>query len=142
MDATEFVLANITEFGMIDMYTVDQLRDAGVGLVLYPLSAFRAANKAAMNVYQHIRKEGTQKMCSTPCRPVRNCTTASVIMIMKENWTNSIKNIKMAKKEEKQFVPKKSVALSGVAAGNTALASVGRSGNDLHYRGYDILGSG
>ncbi|MGB3452251.1 MAG: 2-methylcitrate synthase [Moheibacter sp.] len=45
----------------------------------------------------------------------------------------------MAKKEEKQFVPKKSVALSGVAAGNTALASVGRSGNDLHYRGYDIL---
>lgn len=45
----------------------------------------------------------------------------------------------MAKKEEKKFVPKKSVALSGVAAGNTALASVGRSGNDLHYRGYDIL---
>jgi 2-methylcitrate synthase len=37
------------------------------------------------------------------------------------------------------FKPKKSVALSGVAAGNTALASVGRSGNDLHYRGYDIL---
>jgi 2-methylcitrate synthase len=35
--------------------------------------------------------------------------------------------------------PKKSVALSGVAAGNTALCSVGRSGNDLHYRGYDIL---
>lgn len=45
----------------------------------------------------------------------------------------------MAKKQEKTFVPKKSVALSGVAAGNTALASVGRSGNDLHYRGYDIL---
>lgn len=55
------VLANITEFGMIDMYTVDQLREAGVGLILYPLSAFRAANKAAMNVYQHLRKEGTQK---------------------------------------------------------------------------------
>ena len=36
--------------------------------------------------------------------------------------------------------PKKSVALSGVAAGNTALCTVGRSGNDLHYRGYDILG--
>lgn len=46
----------------------------------------------------------------------------------------------MAKKEEQPtFKPKKSVALSGVAAGNTALASVGRSGNDLHYRGYDIL---
>lgn len=55
------VLANITEFGMIKMYTVDELREAGVELVLYPLSAFRAANKAALNVYQHIRNEGTQK---------------------------------------------------------------------------------
>jgi methylisocitrate lyase len=55
------VLANITEFGMIPLYTIDELRDAGVGLVLYPLSAFRAANKAAQNVYAHIRKDGTQK---------------------------------------------------------------------------------
>ena len=44
----------------------------------------------------------------------------------------------MAEKK-KAFKPKKSVALSGVAAGNTALCTVGRSGNDLHYRGYDIL---
>jgi len=55
------VLANITEFGMIPMYTIDELRDAGVELVLYPLSAFRAANKAAQTVYEHIRKDGTQK---------------------------------------------------------------------------------
>lgn len=55
------VLANITEFGMIPMYTLDELRDAGVEMALYPLSAFRAANKAAQNVFQHIRKEGTQK---------------------------------------------------------------------------------
>ena len=41
--------------------------------------------------------------------------------------------------ETPTFKPKKSVALSGVAAGNTALCSVGKSGNDLHYRGYDIL---
>lgn len=41
--------------------------------------------------------------------------------------------------EEKQFKPKKSVVLSGVAAGNTALATVGQNGNELHYRGYDIL---
>ena len=54
------VLANITEFGMINMYTVDELKAAGVGLILYPLSAFRAANKAAQNVYEHIRKDGTQ----------------------------------------------------------------------------------
>jgi len=55
------VLANITEFGMIKMYTVEELKAAGVGLVLYPLSAFRAANKAALNVYTHLRAEGTQK---------------------------------------------------------------------------------
>ena len=62
VDATGIpVLANITEFGMIPMYTVDELSKAGVQLILYPLSAFRAANKAAENVYQHIRKEGTQK---------------------------------------------------------------------------------
>lgn len=62
VDATGIpVLANITEFGMIPMYTVDELRNAGVELILYPLSAFRAANKAAENVYHHIRKDGTQK---------------------------------------------------------------------------------
>src|SRR5580704_3871232 len=44
------VLANITEFGMTPLYTVEELRSVGVGLVLYPLSAFRAANKAAENV--------------------------------------------------------------------------------------------
>ncbi len=54
------VLANITEFGMINLYTVEELKDAGVELILYPLSAFRAANKAAQNVYQHIRQDGTQ----------------------------------------------------------------------------------
>lgn len=62
VDATGIpVLANITEFGMIPMYNLGELSAAGVGLVLYPLSAFRAANKAAENVYQHIRKDGTQK---------------------------------------------------------------------------------
>lgn len=62
VDATGIpVLANITEFGMIKMYTADELKEAGVGLILYPLSAFRAANKAALNVFEHIRKDGTQK---------------------------------------------------------------------------------
>lgn len=61
-DATGIpVLANITEFGMISLYTREELKQAGVELILYPLSAFRAANKAAQNVYQHIRKDGTQK---------------------------------------------------------------------------------
>ncbi len=55
------ILANITEFGMTPLWTVDELRNAGVSLVLYPLSAFRAANKAAQTVYESIRKEGTQQ---------------------------------------------------------------------------------
>lgn len=55
------VLANITEFGQTPLWTVDELAKAGVSLVLYPLSAFRAANKAAQNVYQHLRTDGSQK---------------------------------------------------------------------------------
>ena len=54
------ILANITEFGDTPLYTVDELRGAGVAIVLYPLSAFRAMNKAAETVYQAIRKDGTQ----------------------------------------------------------------------------------
>lgn len=55
------VLANITEFGATPLFTTSQLADAGVSIALYPLSAFRAANKAALNVYQTLRNEGTQQ---------------------------------------------------------------------------------
>lgn len=55
------VLANITEFGKTPLFTVEELRSAGVAIVLYPLSAFRAMNKAAERVYETIRREGTQK---------------------------------------------------------------------------------
>jgi methylisocitrate lyase len=55
------VLANITEFGKTPLFTTDELRSAGVSLVLYPLSAFRAMNKAALRVYETVRREGTQK---------------------------------------------------------------------------------
>ncbi|ATU68691.1 methylisocitrate lyase [Piscinibacter gummiphilus] len=55
------VLANITEFGKTPLFTVDELRSAGCGMVLYPLSAFRAMNKAAEAVYTAIRRDGHQK---------------------------------------------------------------------------------
>ncbi len=55
------VLANITEFGATPLFTVEELRSAGVGLVLYPLSAFRAMSAAALKVYEAIRRDGTQK---------------------------------------------------------------------------------
>ena len=55
------VLANITEFGSTPLFTVDELRTADVSMVLYPLSAFRAMNQAALKVYQAMRKDGTQQ---------------------------------------------------------------------------------
>ncbi|HYM86820.1 MAG TPA: methylisocitrate lyase, partial [Pseudoxanthomonas sp.] len=55
------VLANITEFGKTPLFTVEELKTAGVGIVLYPLSAFRAMNKAAEAVYTAIRRDGHQK---------------------------------------------------------------------------------
>jgi methylisocitrate lyase len=55
------VLANITEFGSTPLFTVEELRGADVALVLYPLSAFRAMNAAALKVYQAVRHDGTQK---------------------------------------------------------------------------------
>ena len=55
------VLANITEFGLTPFFTTTELAGVGVGIVLYPLSAFRAMNKAAENVYETVRKDGSQK---------------------------------------------------------------------------------
>lgn len=54
------VLANITEFGTTPLFSCDELAQVGIDLVLYPLSAFRAMNKAALNVYQHLLKTGNQ----------------------------------------------------------------------------------
>lgn len=55
------VLANITEFGLTPLWTKDELQQAGIKLILYPLSAFRAMSAAAINVYQTIRTSGTQQ---------------------------------------------------------------------------------
>jgi methylisocitrate lyase len=55
------VLANITEFGKTPLFTVEELRSAGVAIALYPLSAFRAMNQAALEAYKGIREKGTQK---------------------------------------------------------------------------------
>jgi methylisocitrate lyase len=55
------VLANITEFGQTPLYTIEELRSAGIAMALYPLSAFRAMSAAALGVYEAIRRDGTQK---------------------------------------------------------------------------------
>ena len=55
------VLANLTEFGSTPFYTTDELRDAGVDIALYCCGAYRAMNKAALNFYETVRRDGTQK---------------------------------------------------------------------------------
>ena len=55
------VLANLTEFGQTPLYALSELEEVGIAMALYPLSAFRAMNKAALNVFEGIRKDGTQK---------------------------------------------------------------------------------
>ena len=55
------VLANITEFGKTPLFTLEELRKSGIAIALYPLSAFRAANQAALQVYETLRSQGTQK---------------------------------------------------------------------------------
>jgi methylisocitrate lyase len=55
------ILANLTEFGKTPFFTLEELREVGVRLVLYPLSAFRAMSQIATRVYETIRTEGTQK---------------------------------------------------------------------------------
>ena len=54
------ILANITEFGKAPLFTVQELATAGVAVALYPLSAFRAMNKAALGVYQALRRDGSR----------------------------------------------------------------------------------
>ncbi len=85
------ILANITEFGMTPMWTTDELRTAGVSLVLYPLSAFRAANKAAQNVYQRIRKMVRSRMYLMPCKRVPNSMKALAIMPTSKSSMHFIK---------------------------------------------------
>lgn len=54
------ILANLTEFGQTPLFTTQELKEVGVAMALYPLSAFRAMNKAALNVYSTLRRDGTQ----------------------------------------------------------------------------------
>jgi methylisocitrate lyase len=65
------VLANITEFGKTPLFTLAELRKAGIEIALYPLSAFRAANLAALKVYETLRAEGTQQ-ASVPAMQTRD----------------------------------------------------------------------
>ena len=61
MEVNVPILANLTEFGSTPFYTTDELRDAGVDIALYCCGAYRAMNKAALDFYTTVRRDGTQK---------------------------------------------------------------------------------
>ena len=79
------ILANITEFGATPLYSQQELGENGVSLVLYPLSSFRAASKAALNVMKQFAKMDTNKMWSTPCNRVWNCMISWAITTTSKN---------------------------------------------------------
>ena len=123
------VLANLTEFGQTPGFTLDELKGAGLAMVLYPLSASRAASAGSRDVYEAIRRDGTPKAVVD-----RMQTRTELYDVLGHTLP------KASAGSDAPPVPKtkKSVALSGVVAGNTAICTVGQTGNDLHYRGYDI----
>ena len=81
------VLANITEFGKTPLFSVEELKSVGVGMVLYPLSAFRAHEQGRRAVYTAIRRDGHQKRGRPDADARRGCTTASAITNSNRSWT-------------------------------------------------------
>ncbi len=153
------VLANITEFGKTPLFTVEELASAGAQLVLYPLSAFRAMSKAAEAVYGALRKEGTQKsVARATCRRAPSSTTCSAITSTSSNSTRSSRAKRRKRRLDSRQTQDESEPMSSddtlpppassrrspsrSPASPPATRRCARSaarGNDLHYRGYDIL---
>ena len=132
------VLANLTEFGQTPLFTVEELRGTGVRLVLYPLlGVSRRGARRGAGVRGDPRRRHAEARAGRHADPRRALRRARLPRL-REKARRALREGE-AMNDNPQFKPKKSVALSGVTAGNTALCTVGRTGNDLHYRGYDIL---
>ena len=140
------MLANITEFGKTPLFTVEELRSADVGLVLYPLSAFRAMNKAALRVYEAVRRDGTQKNV-VGCMQTRDELYDFLDYHAYEQKLDELfakdKTATRKRTMSNDPAPPSQAQEIGRAvrrAGGQHRAVHGRpQGNDLHYRGYDIL---
>jgi methylisocitrate lyase len=119
------VLANLTEFGQTPLFTVEELRTVDIAMVLYPLSAFRAMNKAAQNVYETLRRDGTQAAV-VPQMQTRQELYDSIGYWDFENKLDALQGQEIRRplgRDRRQHRP----------------VHRRRTGNDLHYRGYDIL---
>ncbi|GMR04007.1 MAG: hypothetical protein BMS9Abin22_530 [Gammaproteobacteria bacterium] len=125
------ILANITEFGVTPLFTVDELAGAGVSIVLYPLSAFRAMNAATLKVYQTLRNDGTQKSVI----PLMQTRDELYQLLHYGEYENKLDQLLAAKAAATK---KTSGGLAGVIAGTSAICTVGETGVGLNYRGYTI----
>ena len=144
------ILANLTEFGQTPLFTVDELarrrrRDRALSAVRVPrdesgraqrLSRRCAATARRRPLSIRCRRATTSTISSATTRTSRSSTSCSR---GRKTLTYFPRPMTIDTRRRCRPKPKKSVALSGVTAGNTALCTVGRTGNDLHYRGYDIL---
>jgi 2-methylcitrate synthase len=119
------ILANITEFGLTPLFTTDELADAGVSMVLYPLSAFRAMNAAALNVYQTLRDDGTQQKLIP-------------LMQTRDELYEFLRYDEIAAKLEQAATKKTATGLAGIVVGTSAICTVSETGSGLNYRGYGI----
>ena len=119
------------------LHACSELAATGVRLALYPLSAFAREPRARRR--RSTRPSAARARSRASCRSMQ--TRAELYDVLGyhdyEKKLDDCSDPHMT--DNPDFKPKKSVALSGVTAGNTALCTVGRTGNDLHYRGYDIL---
>ena len=133
------VLANITEFGQTPLFTTQELGSVGIAMVLYPLSAFRATSQAALNVYQAIRTEGTQKSVVATMQTRMDLYDFLGYHDYERKLDELFKNEES--REATVMVEGKKLTgagLRGQSAGQTALCTVGKTGTGLTYRGYDI----
>lgn len=129
------ILANMTEFGKTPLFDKEELAKAGVRIILYPLSAWRAANKATLEVYQTIRNKGTQKdvVSQMQSRSDLYCYLGYLKYEQLMDKEMATMNTTTAAPS-----PKKEGGLAGVVAGDSAICRVSAQEESLSYRGYDI----
>ena len=138
------ILANLTEFGSTPFFTTDELRERERrhrAVLLRRVSRHEQGRAAFLR--DRAPRRHAEEHHRHACRRAPSCTTSSATTPTKTSSTRCSRRPRQRNDDERQRPaprprPKKSVALSGTPAGNTALCTVGRSGNDLHYRGYDI----
>jgi 2-methylcitrate synthase len=129
------VLANITEFGLTPLFTLQELSTVGVELALYPLSAFRGMARAALSVYQELRLRGTQKavLCEMQTRE-----ELYEVLRYHEYEKKLDEMASTATARSMGDEAKKTRGLANVVAGDSAICTVGKEGKGLSYRGYSI----